>query len=142
MKMNTAEIITLSLAGLAGVLIGAIFFGGLWCTVIYGLKVKRPALLFILSLNARFGLVLIGFYLVGGAHLERLGACLVGFIFSRVVVGRLMRRHQNLSVPRSTDALLGSQTIPELQDSFTSPPDLRRTTTSSRTTTIRDTEKG
>jgi predicted F0F1-ATPase subunit len=40
-KMNTAEIITLSLAALAGVLIGAIFFAGLWWTVQYGLNNKR-----------------------------------------------------------------------------------------------------
>ena len=88
--MNTAEIITLSLAVLAGALIGTIFFGGLWWTVLYGLKVKRPALLFVLSLTARFGLALIGFYFVGGGHLERLAACLVGFIVSRGVIGRLI----------------------------------------------------
>jgi F1F0 ATPase subunit 2 len=87
--MNTAEIITLSLALLAGVLIGAIFFGGLWLTVLYGLKVKQPALLFILSSIARFGLALIGFYFVGGGHLERLAACLIGFVAARWVVARL-----------------------------------------------------
>ena len=88
--MNTAEIITLSLAVLAGALIGTIFLGGLWWTVLYGLKVKRPALLFVLSLTARFGLALIGFYFVGGGHLERLAACLVGFIVGRGVIGRLI----------------------------------------------------
>jgi F1F0 ATPase subunit 2 len=143
-KMNTAEIITLSLAVLAGVLIGAIFFGGLWWTVLYGLKVKWPALLFILSLTARFALALIGFYLVAGGHLERLVACLVGFIVSRVVIGRLMRCHRTLSDPRSAGALLASQTIPERQDSITPPPQLARTrtTTSSRTTAIRNAQKG
>jgi F1F0 ATPase subunit 2 len=130
--MNTAEIITLSLAVLAGVLIGAIFFGGLWWTVLYGLKVKRPALLFILSLTARFALALIGFYLVAGGHLERLVACLVGFIVSRVVIGRLMRCHRTLSDPRSAGALLASQTIPERQDSITPPPPLARTRTATR----------
>ncbi|MBV8275769.1 MAG: ATP synthase subunit I [Verrucomicrobia bacterium] len=90
--MNTAEIITLSLAVLAGFLIGAIFFGGLWWTVLYGLKVKRPALLFILSLTARFGLALTGFYVVGGGQAERLVACLVGFIVSRALVGTLQSR--------------------------------------------------
>ena len=88
--MNTVEIITLSLAVLAGVLIGAIFFGGLWWTILYGLKVKRPALLLILSLTARFALALIGFYFVGAGHLERLVPCLVGFMVSRVVIGRLI----------------------------------------------------
>jgi F1F0 ATPase subunit 2 len=97
--MNTAEIITLSLAALAGVLIGAIFLGGLWWTVLYGLKVKRPGLVFILSLTARFGLALTGFYFVGAGHPERLAACLIGFIVSRVVIGRLCS-HQNPSDPR------------------------------------------
>ena len=87
--MNTAEIMTLSLAGLAGVLIGAIFFGGLWWTVLYGLEVKRPALLFILSFTVRFGLALVGFYFVGGGDPERLVACLVGFTVSRVLTGAL-----------------------------------------------------
>lgn len=105
--MNNAEIITLSLAALAGVLIGAIFFAGLWWTIQYGLNNKRPALLFMVSLFVRFGLALTGFYFVGGGHLERLVACLAGFIVSRVVTARFMRRDQ-----------------------------------SSRTITIRDTQKG
>ena len=89
--MNTAEIIILSLAVLAGFLIGTIFFGGLWWTVLCGLKVKRPALIFILSLTARFAVALIGFYFVGGGHLERLAACLIGFVVSRWVMTRLVR---------------------------------------------------
>jgi F1F0 ATPase subunit 2 len=91
--MNTAEIITLSLAALAGVLIGTLFFAGLWWTVVYGLRNKRPALVFVVSLLARFGLALIGFYVVGGAHLERLAACLIGFVASRLVIARLLRDH-------------------------------------------------
>jgi F1F0 ATPase subunit 2 len=93
--MNTAEIITLSLAALAGSLIGAIFFAGLWWTVQYGLKNKRPALLFMVSLFVRFGLALTGFYFVGGGHLERLVACLTGFIVSRLVIARFMHRDQS-----------------------------------------------
>lgn len=89
--MNTAEIIILSLAVLGGALIGSIFFAGLWWTVLYGLKVKRPASLFIFSLTARLALVLIGFYFVGGGHLERLAACLIGFVVSRWVITRLVR---------------------------------------------------
>jgi len=93
--MNTAEIIALSLALLAGVLIGAIFFGGLWWTVLYGLKAKRPVLLFISSLTVRFGLALIVFYFVGEGHLERLTACLAGFIVSRVIIGRIFQRSKS-----------------------------------------------
>ena len=84
--MNTAEVITLSLAALAGLLIGVVFFGGLWWTVLYGLRTKRPALFFLLSLFVRFGLALGGFYFVGGGRLDRFAACLVGFIACRVVL--------------------------------------------------------
>jgi hypothetical protein len=44
MMMN--ETVILVLAGSAGLLLGAIFFGGLWWTVRKGLSSKRPALCF------------------------------------------------------------------------------------------------
>jgi F1F0 ATPase subunit 2 len=88
-EMNTTEIINLSLATLAGALIGAIFFGGLWWTVCYGLRHKRPGVVFLVSLIGRFAFALIGFYLVGGGNFDRLIACLFGFFLSRVLAGAL-----------------------------------------------------
>jgi F1F0 ATPase subunit 2 len=40
------EIVTLVSAGVAGLLLGGFFFGGLWWTVRKGVSAKRPALLF------------------------------------------------------------------------------------------------
>jgi F1F0 ATPase subunit 2 len=85
------ETVTLILAWLAGVVIGAVFFGGLWWTVSRGVSSKRPALLFLGSQLLRTGTALAGFYFVSGGHWERLLLCLLGFVMARMVVTRLTR---------------------------------------------------
>lgn len=85
------EFLILALALMAGLLFGAIFFGGLWWTVRKGVSSKQPALWFFPSLLLRMAVVLVGFYLVGRGHWERLVACLLGFIIARVVVTLLTR---------------------------------------------------
>ena len=85
------ETLTLAVAWLAGGLLGAIFFGGLWWTVRNGVSSARPALWFLGSLLLRMGIVLAGFYFVSGGQWKRLVACLAGFIIARVVVTWLMR---------------------------------------------------
>jgi F1F0 ATPase subunit 2 len=74
---------------LAGMLLGAIFFGGLWWTVRKGVTAKQPALWFGASLLLRTGIVLAGFYLVSDADWKRLLLCLLGFIIARFAVIRL-----------------------------------------------------
>jgi F1F0 ATPase subunit 2 len=88
------ESLSLAAALAAGVLLGALFFGGLWWTVRLGLSSQRPALWFLGSLLARMSVVLIGFYLVGGEQWERWLLCLLGFIVSRFVVQRGWRARQ------------------------------------------------
>jgi F1F0 ATPase subunit 2 len=73
----------------AGMLLGAVFFGGLWWTVQKGVTAKQPALWFGTSLLLRTGIVLAGFYLVSGADWKRLLLCLLGFIIARFAVIRL-----------------------------------------------------
>ena len=82
---------TLALTGMAGVGLGAIFFGGLWWTVRNGVSANQPALWFFASWLLRTGIALAGFYLVSGGHLSRLLACLVGFALSRPAVTWLTR---------------------------------------------------
>jgi F1F0 ATPase subunit 2 len=89
MTMNEAP--TLVLACVAGVLLGAVFFGGLWWTIRKGVSSQRPALWFFVSLLLRVSIVLAGFYLVSGGHWERLLACLLGFVTARFLVTRLTR---------------------------------------------------
>jgi F1F0 ATPase subunit 2 len=95
------ELLTLALAGSAGAVLGAIFFGGLWWTVRKGAASPRPALWFLGSLLLRMSLVLAGFYAVGGGHWERLLLCLLGFLAARVIVTR-MTRHPERHNPCST----------------------------------------
>jgi F1F0 ATPase subunit 2 len=86
--------LSLAAALAAGVLLGALFFGGLWWTVRLGLSSQRPALWFLGSLLARMSVALIGFYLVGGEQWERWLLCLLGFIVSRFVVQHGWRARQ------------------------------------------------
>lgn len=85
------EIGPLILALLAGVPLGALFFGGLWWTLRKGLSSTRPALWFLGSLLLRSGIVLAGFNLVGDGQWQRLLACLAGFFMARLIVTRLAR---------------------------------------------------
>ena len=85
------ETLSLVLALVAGVLLGAIFFGGLWFTVRKGVSSKRPALWFLGSLLMRASIVLVGFYFIAQGHWERLLVCLLGFVIARLIVTRLIR---------------------------------------------------
>jgi len=79
----------LLLALAVGVLLGAIFFGGLWWTVARGIGSRFAALWFILSLLLRTSVAVAGFYLVGRGSWLRLVACLIGFMVARLIVTRL-----------------------------------------------------
>ena len=84
-----SETTLLALALLAGVLLGALFFGGLLWTVQKGVASPRPALWFLVSLLLRLGITLSGFYFVAGTDWKRLLLCLLGFIGARIIVTRL-----------------------------------------------------
>ena len=85
------EVLSLALALAAGVLLGAVFFGGLWWTVRKGVSSEQPALWFFGSLLLRMSIALAGFYFVGRDHWERLLLCLLGFVMARLVVTWLTR---------------------------------------------------
>jgi F1F0 ATPase subunit 2 len=88
------EIVRLAPAFLIGVVIGALFFGGLWWTVRKGVSSKRSWFWFIGSMLLRTGITLAGFSLViRGQHWERLLMCLAGFIIARYIVMLLIRVH-------------------------------------------------
>ena len=83
------ETLRLMLALATGVLLGTIFFGGLWWTVQKGVSSKSSALWFFGSLLVRTGIVLAGFYFIARGHWQRLMACLIGFVIARFIVTRL-----------------------------------------------------
>ena len=92
------EALSLAPAMVTGVLLGVMFFGGLWWTIRKSVSFKRPALWFFGSLLLRMGIALAGFYFVSGGHWERLLVCLLGFVLARHIVTRLTRppvEHRN-----------------------------------------------
>lgn len=78
------------LAWLAGLLLGAIFFGGLWWTVRKCVTSERPALWILGSLLLRMSTALTGFYFVADGQWQRLLLCLLGFIMARFAVTFLL----------------------------------------------------
>ena len=82
----------LGLALLAGVLLGAFFFGGLWWTVQKGMGSDVPALWFLGSLLLRNGVIMAGFYFVSQNHWSRLVMCFLGFLIARVIVMKRLAR--------------------------------------------------
>ena len=101
------DTLMLVLAWMAGGVLGAIFFGGLWWTVRKGVSSRRPALWFLGSGLLRMGIALGGFYLVGRGHWERLLGCLLGFVMARLVVTWLTRpsgENQNRATQEASHA--------------------------------------
>lgn len=75
----------------AGVLIGLLFFGGLWWTVQKAMSSRQPGVLFAASFLLRTLLTLTAFYLIGSGSWQRLLACLIGFILGRILVRQLTK---------------------------------------------------
>jgi F1F0 ATPase subunit 2 len=89
--MTPSDALALVLSGVAGILLGAIFFGGLYLTVRKGVSSPSPALWFFGSLVVRMGIALAGFYFVSDGSCQRLVACFLGFVVARLVVTWLTR---------------------------------------------------
>lgn len=102
MTMN--DTLALALAWLAGAMLGAFFFGGLWWTVRKSLASARPALWVFGSLLLRMGVTMTGFYFVSGGDWRRLLSCLVGFVMARQLVTRLTRLPEEDQTRQSQEA--------------------------------------
>ena len=85
------EVLVLLLALVAGIFLGALFFGGLWWTVRRGLTSHQPALWFLGSMLVRAAIAVSGFYYFMQGDWRRLLACLGGFLLARICVVRLTR---------------------------------------------------
>lgn len=68
-----------------GMILGAIFFGGLWMTVRQMTTSKRPGLLFLSSVVVRTLIVLGGIWYFAAGDAASICACLLGFVALRLV---------------------------------------------------------
>jgi F1F0 ATPase subunit 2 len=75
----------------AGMVLGALFFGGLWWTVRRGLTAANPALWFALSALIRIAITVSALYYVARSGWPSLLACLGGILIARIAVTRLTR---------------------------------------------------
>ena len=80
------EIVYMILAFIVGLVLGIIFFGGLWFTVRKLVTSKIPALWFLASFFLRVSITLIGFYYISSGSWQRLLVCVAGFITARYSV--------------------------------------------------------
>jgi|SRR5690554_1165892 len=90
--MEWNEVISLLPALFVGVVLGVIFFGGLWLTVRKGLSSKKAGLIFISSLIVRMAIVLAGFYFIGAGNWQKMMVCLGGFLIARIVITRFTKK--------------------------------------------------
>ncbi len=88
----------------AGLVLGGIFFGGLWWTVSHAVLSTRPAVWFLASKLLRMGLALGGFYLVGGGRWQRWLLCLLGFVLARLLTWWLTRSPAQSPTVRAPEA--------------------------------------
>jgi F1F0 ATPase subunit 2 len=86
-----SEITGILSAVLAGVLLGVLFFGGLWWTVRKTLSSTQAGLWFSGSFLVRTAVVLVGFYFVGQGDWRRITGCIAGFLGARLCVVRATR---------------------------------------------------
>lgn len=70
MTFSSSAVLVLAIAAVVGVVLGLIFYGGLYWTVSRGLVSKHPALWFLFSLLARVSIVIAGFYFVSSYPIQ------------------------------------------------------------------------
>jgi F1F0 ATPase subunit 2 len=87
---------------ISGLILGVLFFGGLWLTVKKALGTKYSALWFLGSSILRTALVLTGFYFVSQGSLSQLLISVAGFIAARFLVLRITKRFEQSQIVTST----------------------------------------
>lgn len=90
--------LSLVVAFASGLVLGGMFFGGLWFTVQRALASSRIALWFLASLLARTAIALGGFYVFAREGWPALLSCLAGFMVARLLVTWFTRPAEALHV--------------------------------------------
>lgn len=77
---------------LGGMLLGCVFFGGLYWTTGHVLQSGRPGLLLVASMLVRYAVALAGFYWLISGDPVRAGVALAGFVVARWVLVRKVEK--------------------------------------------------
>lgn len=80
------DILYMTFAFIAGLILGTLFFGGLWFTVRKTVMSTKPVLWVLGSFLFRMSITLIGFYYIYQGNWQRLLICLFGFVSARFIV--------------------------------------------------------
>lgn len=83
-----SESMILIVALLAGIVLGGIFYGGLWWTVCRSVSSKKRGFWLAGSFLLRACIAVGGFYFVAQGGWRTLLACLIGFLLGRICVMR------------------------------------------------------
>ena len=94
--MVIASNVILSL--IAGIVLGTLFFGGLWLTVKIAVKSAYAALWVSASSLIRTIIALTGFYFVADGNWQKFLACLLGFVTARFIVMFLTKYYDQKQV--------------------------------------------
>lgn len=86
------------IAVLSGLILGAVFFGGLWLTVKMALGTTYTSLWFLGSSLIRTAIVLTGFYFMSQQGLLLLLTSVAGFFAARFLVLRLSRQFEQKQI--------------------------------------------
>lgn len=136
MTLSSSAILILGIAAVVGVVLGLIFYGGLYWTISRGLASKHPALWFLFSLLARVSIVIAGFYFVSSysiqgssfalapalshstepvLQMERLISCLLAFTVTGLIIRWLGRPSKQERLPQLSERpkSVGASVLPE-----------------------------
>jgi len=80
--------IELTLAFLTGIVLGIIFFGGLWLTIRWAMNSKNPGIWFLLSMLSRTAIVVVGIFVITHGEIGEVLLCMAGFILTRIFLSR------------------------------------------------------
>lgn len=84
---------------LIGLILGIIYFGGLYYSTKKFTKVKRPALFMVLSFIIRMGILVVGFYYLTKTDYKNVLIALVGVILTRFIIIFKVKDPKSNSVP-------------------------------------------
>jgi F1F0 ATPase subunit 2 len=80
------DLILLLLAFIAGLMLGTLFFGGLWWTLQNYRLSENPAVWFVGSSMLRMALLMLGLFFITSGDWKRALAALLGVMIARVLV--------------------------------------------------------